>query len=230
MKSTMDIYLFMGAPGSGKGSLAQLCVQELGWKQLSTGNLCRKHISEGTKIGKEIDFFIKSGKLVPDELVTAMVVEWLDQEANDTTPIILDGFPRTRVQAEALDKELGKSERWNLKIINLVIDDEAVVKRLSHRFICKNKECQAIYSLDPDCILLGDNGIVCEVCQEKLCRRKDDKPEAIRERLAIYHKHEDSLLQYYRDKGYRIVDLEAQQPLPETFEDFKRIAGSDTAS
>jgi len=226
MKSAKGIYLLMGPPGCGKGSLAQLCVQQLGWKQLSTGNLCRKHISEQTEIGKEIDFAIKSGKLVSDELVTAMVAEWLDKDAQDAPAVILDGYPRTRAQAQALDNLLSsKPGEWNLQVITFNVSDDTVVDRLSRRYICMDKKCQAVYSLEIADPLLGHEAAKCEICSSQLERRKDDEPAAIRDRLAIYHKHEDVLLQFYKDKGLKIKELNAEQPMLDVFRDFKQLIG-----
>ena len=89
------IVLFVGPPGSGKGTLSQKCVQELGWKQISTGDLCRAHIANETEIGKKIDFAIKSGKLVDDGLISQMVFEWFSEQKNGPHTVILDGYPRT---------------------------------------------------------------------------------------------------------------------------------------
>ena len=102
MTSNQQLVIFIGPPGAGKGSISQLCVQAFGWKQLSTGYLCRKHINEQTEIGKEIDFSIKSGKLVSDRLIVTLVEQWLADPSQHESPIILDGFPRNIAQAEAL--------------------------------------------------------------------------------------------------------------------------------
>jgi len=227
MNTPPNCYIFIGPPGSGKGSLAQMCIDKFGWRQLSTGNLCRQHISEGTKIGEEIDFLIKSGRLVPDSLVSSMVADWLEKQVGDPTTMILDGFPRTKEQAEYLDSVLDRVKVWKLKIVNLKIDDALVVDRLANRFICQNEECQAIYSLDPSCMELDGNDFVCEVCNESLYRRKDDKPEAIRKRLEVYHRHEEDLLRFYRDGGHSIITLDVEMPLLEVYKNFKNLAGID---
>lgn len=229
MTEVKDCYLFIGPPGSGKGSLAQLCIEMLGWRQLSTGNLCRKHISDGTKIGKEIDFLIKSGKLIPDELMSSMVIEWLEQQLNNMTTIILDGYPRTRRQAKALNVVLDRLKRWHLRVIKLLIDDDLALNRLAHRFVCKNKTCQAVYSLDPACDVLEGEDRTCHVCKGPLQRRKDDRPDAIRKRIDIYHKHERDLIKFYQNEGQSVVELDVARPLPEVFKSFKCIAGIDTA-
>jgi len=221
-----DIYLLIGSPGCGKGALAQQCVQKLGWKHLSTGNICRRHISEQTEIGKEIDFAIKSGKLISDELVTAMVAEWFDKDTQDVPAVILDGFPRTRAQAQALDNLLsGRSGEWNLHVLKFNVTDDTVVDRLSRRYICMDKECQVVCSLDVIDPLSGCKAAKCKICSSLLERRKDDEPEAVRDRLAIYHKHEDVLLQFYRDRGQAIKELNAEQPMLGVFRDFRQLIG-----
>src|SRR5438105_2140053 len=103
-----NIFIFLGPPGSGKGSVSRLCIKDLGWVQLSTGNLCRKHIAKQTEIGKEIDFAIKSGKLVSDDLITNMVLEWFQKDFDDSHTVILDGYPRTIMQAQAFTKLFDK--------------------------------------------------------------------------------------------------------------------------
>lgn len=225
MNGSKNIYLFMGAPGSGKGSLAHQCVQGLGWKQLSTGNLCRMHVNGQTKIGKQIDFAIKSGKLISDELITTIVVEWLKQVSRDSTAVILDGYPRTLVQAKSLDDVLkNQLKDWKLQIIKLTVADDIIVDRLSRRVVCQNQECQAVYSLnensDP-----AEQLMSCNICENILVRRNDDEPKAIRERLIIYHKHEDSLLEFYRKRGQVIRELNVEKPLPDVFRDFKHLIG-----
>jgi adenylate kinase len=228
MTSQREIYLFIGAPGSGKGSLAQKCAQELGWRKFSTGDECRKHVNEQTEIGKEIDFAIKSGKLITDELVIAMAAEWLNQNNQDVSAVILDGYPRTIIQAQALDKLL-QLGAWKLYVIKLVVGDETVVARLSNRYICQNKRCQAIYSLDTSRPLSSKNEMTCKICGAPLERRKDDEPETVRERLSIYHKHEDELLQFYCSRGQIIKELKVERPLPDVFRDFQQLIGFNGA-
>ena len=109
MNPKKSVFIFIGPPGSGKGTLSHLCVSSLRWVQLSTGNLCRKHIAEQTEIGKQIDFALKSGKLVSDSLINAMVHDWFSMTIQEADNIILDGYPRTVAQAEALHEYLQKN-------------------------------------------------------------------------------------------------------------------------
>jgi len=222
------IVIFMGPPGSGKGSVARLCVEKLGFKQLSTGNLCRKQIQEQTEIGKRIDFFIKSGKLVPDGIIIEMVGQWLVERFESNENVILDGYPRTVAQAEALDSLLQENFSGIVPaIFELVVPDSVVVDRLCQRYICQDSSCQAAYSMIEGSSLRPKRDMVCDLCSAPLKRRSDDTREAIEQRLKIHHEHEKNLLQFYKDRGQKIFALDAEKPLNEVFEDFKRLIGID---
>jgi adenylate kinase len=203
-----------------------MCVEQFGWKQISTGNLCRKHIQEQTEIGKEIDFAIKSGKLISDTLVTQMVADWL-REQNGNETLILDGYPRTVAQAEMLEG-LIKSKFPSLKItiVRLVISNEEVVARLGTRMICENKACQAVYSSRAASLQAQDNG-TCDRCGYPIVQREDDTPQAIIERLKTYYKHEQPLLDLYKSMGYSLPKLDVNRPINMVFEDLKSMVGFD---
>lgn len=228
MSKRTDLVILLGPPGAGKGSLAGVCIKELGWKQLSTGNLCRKHIAEQTEIGKQIDFAIKSGKLVSDSLVTGAVEEWLETNVGNVEAVILDGFPRTVAQAKSLDELLKKKEdSLRLRVFRLAVSDDTVIARLCNRYICANVECQAVYSLGEGSKLLPKVEMICDQCGQSLVRRKDDNEESVKERLKIYHKHEQDLLNFYTDMQYHIAELNVERPLHDLFEDFKKIMLND---
>lgn len=223
MSAHKNIYVFIGPPGSGKGSLAQIGVQHYGWVQLSTGNLCRKHVAEKTEIGKQIDLILKSGKLIPDEMVTSMVDQWLSEQKADCS-IILDGYPRTLEQAKLLDGLLQKKySNASLVVVVFDIDDETVIERMSARLICTNKKCQSVYSELPDSPFKPRMSMTCDHCQSPLERRSDDDPAVIKKRLVAYHEHD--LLPYFSLSGARIIHLNAAQPIENTFNDFKRQLG-----
>lgn len=227
MKSSKQVFIFIGPPGAGKGSLSQLCVSRLGWAQLSTGDLCRQHIAEQTEIGKQIDFIIKSGTLIPDSLMIDMVEAWLLDKFKNIDVLILDGFPRTVVQAEALDALLCKKifSHVALHVVQLVIEDGEVMHRLLGRLVCPNKGCGAVYSKEIGELQPQREGF-CDRCpQTRLIVRSDDTAESIKHRLEVYHKHANALLDYYRHHDHKNVKtLDAHKPLPEVFLDFERMA------
>ena len=221
MNQTAKLFIFIGPPGAGKGSLSNLCVKRFGWIQISTGNLCRKHSAEQTKIGKEIDLIIKSGKLINDKLITDMVSEWFAENADGATGIILDGYPRTIVQAQVFDSMLRTMfPTMHKRIVLFSISDDTVVDRLCCRFVCQNKDCQAVYSTSPNSDLVSKNGAICDQCGGKLIRREDDAEVSVRKRLEIYHKHEQELIDFYRNNGDDIITLDAEKSLKEVFENF----------
>ena len=227
MSERRDIFLFIGPPGAGKGSLSDICTQKLGWEHLSTGNLCRKNIAEQTKIGQEIDFAIKSGKLVSDKLVTSMVADWFLQQVENSQAVVLDGYPRTAGQAEAFD-ELMRTPRFTflkLHVVRLRVSDSCVVSRLCNRYICQNKECQHVYSLAENSPCAPKKGMICDYCSQKLGRRADDTQQAVQERLHVYYKHEKALLDFYMDRGYDIMEVYVEKPLNEIFEQFVQMVG-----
>lgn len=220
------VILLIGPPGSGKGTLSQKCVQKLGWKQVSTGDLCRKHIAKQTEIGKSIDFAIKSGKLVSDGLISQMVFEWFRDGEDSSDVVILDGYPRTVNQAKDFNEladQLGDSAQ--VVVAKFIIDDKVVVDRLVNRYICKNKSCQRVYSLNAASTLVPQNDMMCDSCGSELIKRKDDNADAIRERLKVYHLHEDDLLSHYENAGYEIREFKSDLPIDQLFAEFKEEMG-----
>ena len=223
MNSKRKIVIFIGPPGAGKGSLSNLCVEQLKWVQLSTGNLCRKHIAEKTSIGLQIDTAIKAGELVSDQLIVAMVDSWLLDQQSHT---ILDGYPRTVSQAQALKNLVSsKLPSTDLAIVKLAISNEKIVARLSARMICSDKECQAVYSTIRGSLLEPHNVTECNKCTGALMRRSDDEPTAIQERLKTYYKHEKDLLDYYMNAGLSVKNLQVEKPLKDVFNELKQILG-----
>jgi len=221
-----DVFIFMGPPGAGKGSLSSLCVSHFGWLQISTGNLCRKHIAEQTKIGKEIDLILKSGKLINDDLVTSMVFEWFNENADKSSGVIFDGYPRTVAQAQAFDAMLkAKFPTVRVRVVLFDLTDDIVVNRLCSRYVCQNKDCQAVYSLSSDSDLVSSERAVCGLCSGILGRRDDDSEIAVRKRLDIYHRHEQQLIAFYRDNNSEIVELDASKQLSQVFGEFVQVVG-----
>lgn len=225
-----DIYLFIGPPGAGKGSLSSLCVNHLGWTQCSTGNLCRQQIAKSSPLGQQIAFVIKSGKLISDSLIIDMVDEWLTEQQKQYRPVILDGFPRTKGQAEAFDDLLQKPSLslCRLVVVRIMLSDDVVVQRLTKRIVCENRECQAVYAQHDPLLSPKEEGI-CDKCSCSLIRRTDDDESTVIERLQTYHQHARELVEYYRVRKTPIVELKADEPLELVFNAFKNLIGLTNA-
>lgn len=219
------VVLFMGAPGSGKGTLSARCEHDLGWCQLSTGNLLRQHIIAHTEIGKQIDFILKSGKLVSDELVNSMVEEWLfEVKDSGCKGIILDGYPRTIAQAGALCTFLARNlPNFSLKVVRLRVHEQTAIDRMLKRLVCNNKDCQAIYSTAKSLPMSSSQMMKCGKCGSTIGRRKDDYESSIQERLVTHAKHENALLDFYKHHGVSIIECNAEQPVDSLFDEFKTL-------
>ena len=190
--------IMLGAQGTGKGTVAGFISQEMGWPQISTGDIFRKNISEKTELGVIADSYISKGNLVPDEITVPMVKAILSEE-DAQNGAILDGFPRTIAQAEELDKILAEVGKKVDLVINLTTPREEIIERMITRRVCTNQECKATYNtkLHPPKV----EGI-CDKCGATLKQRDDDKdPEAINRRLEIYEEKTSPLVEFYKQKG-----------------------------
>ena len=218
MSNTKKIILFLGAPGSGKGALSRLCIETFDWKQLSMGNLCRKHVSEGTELGKQIDFALKSGTLVPDEVIIEFGTQWIEQEIQSEDVLLLDGFPRTVVQASGFLKFFSeKYPQVRLVIIELRVPDHEIIERLSSRIVCSNNDCQAVFSTRIEKLKPKKMGI-CDVCMSSLVQRNDDSPDVVSARLVTYHQHCEKLTSFYKNAGYVVHVIDGNRERTEVFE------------
>lgn len=219
-----DLFIFIGPPGAGKGSLSRLCVQNLGFTQLSTGFLCRKHIAEKTTIGNKIDFLIKSGKLIPDSMIIDMVQQWLLEHMDSVQGIILDGFPRTKFQAIALHTLIQERlPNFYVKVVQLAISQDAVTQRLLNRYICNNKDCQAVYSLLSGSRLAPKAASICDRCSSPLAKRDDDTADVVQKRLQEYKNQEQELLEFYSTHDVAVNHVNVEQSLESVFEEFKHL-------
>jgi len=190
--------IMLGAQGTGKGTLAGLLVERLGIPQISTGDIFRKNIKEQTELGIEANKYISKGMLVPDEITVPMVENRLSQE-DAKNGAILDGFPRTKAQAEKLDEILTQSGKKIDLVINLITPREEIITRIINRRVCSNQECKATYNLKMHPPVKEG---VCDKCGAELVQRQDDSNEqSIKNRLDIYDRETSPLVEYYTNKG-----------------------------
>jgi adenylate kinase len=194
----MDIVL-LGPPGAGKGTQAQRLSQQLGVPQVATGDVLRAAVRDGTPRGREAKAYMDRGDLVPDEVILAIMKEALSHE-DARNGSILDGVVRTLPQAEGLSRVLRELGRRVDAVLFFEVADTELVKRLGGRTVCE--KCQTPYTG-------REAGEKCEKCGGTLVRRKDDEPEAIRNRLAVYQKQTAPVLDWYRRDGTRVVTIDA---------------------
>ena len=187
--------IMLGPPGCGKGTQAQRLIEKYGIPQISTGDLLRAAVKNGTDLGKEAKKFMDAGKLVPDEVVVGMVKERLTQP-DAQNGFILDGFPRTVPQAEALDKMLASVGRAITKVVSIEVPDQEVVVRLSGRRTCKN--CGAMYHVK---FSPSKKEGVCDKCGGETYQRSDDNAETIKSRLKVFHEQTAPVKSHYAAKG-----------------------------
>lgn len=211
----MNIIL-LGAPGVGKGTQAHLIMEEYQIPQISTGDILRAEIKKQTNLGKEVQALMAKGELVPDDTMLEIIKCRLN-EPDTSNGFILDGFPRTIQQAEALDELLAELSKTGFKVINIQVAEGEIVKRLSSRRVCVN--CGKTYSLllDPP----PGNGR-CRICRGEIIQRKDDEEETVRKRLGVYQEKTAPLISYYQNKG-NLYELNGMQPVNDVFKDIKQI-------
>lgn len=191
------VVIMLGAPGTGKGTVASILKDELQIPQVSTGDIFRKNIKEGTELGKLAESYISKGNLVPDEVTNGIVESRLD-DSDVQNGIILDGYPRTVNQAEELDKMLEKRGRKVDLVINLTTPEEEIIERIVNRRVCSNHDCKTIYNLvlHPP-VKKG----ICDKCGHEIIQRKDDTIETVKSRLDSYFKQTSPLVDYYEKTG-----------------------------
>ncbi len=183
--------IFLGAPGAGKGTQAELVSEKLGIPAISTGAIIRESLKTGTEMGLKAKKFIEAGQLVPDDVVIGIIKERLEK-SDCENGFILDGVPRTVPQAEALDKMGVKID----KVVSIEVSDEKIVERMSGRRVCQ--DCGATYHT---VYKPSSKGEVCDKCGHELTMRSDDAPEVVRSRLEVYHSTTEPLKEYYSKKG-----------------------------
>ncbi|OQX37907.1 MAG: adenylate kinase, partial [Candidatus Sedimenticola endophacoides] len=194
--------ILLGAPGAGKGTVAKMLTALDGSVQISTGDILRGAVKEGTELGKQAEAFMKAGDLVPDDLIMGIMEERLQQD-DCASGFLLDGFPRTIPQAQALQALL---EKIGVKLdaaVNLDVPREVILDRLTTRRTCSNSDCQEIYNVKSKPTQVEG---VCDKCDSPVIQRDDETEEAISKRLDTYNEKTAPLASFYRDAGL-ILDV-----------------------
>lgn len=212
----MNLILF-GAPGAGKGTQSSQLVEKKGYVQISTGDLFRAAIKNQTDLGKKAQTYMDKGGLVPDDIVVGMVEEALKSLSGKA--FILDGFPRTLAQANALDGMLQKNRMTVDKVVSLEVPRQELLERLTGRRVCKN--CGTVYHATSKPPKVEG---VCDQCGGPVVQRNDDKAEVIGNRLTTYDQSTAPLKDYYRGQG-KFVELNGNQATEAVFKDLSRFLG-----
>ena len=210
--------IMLGAPGAGKGTQAKKIAEKYTIPHISTGDIFRANIKNGTELGKKAKTFMDQGLLIPDELVVDLVVDRVNQE-DCKNGYVLDGFPRTIPQAEALDRALAAMGQKIDYAINVDVPDENIINRMGGRRACVG--CGATYhvvNMPPK-----KEGI-CDHCGEKLVLREDDKPETVKKRLQVYHDQTKPLIEYYDKKG-SLLTVDGTLDINVVFEKITEVLG-----
>ena len=205
--------IMLGAPGAGKGTQAKMIADKYGVPHISTGDIFRANIKNGTELGKEAKGYMDKGLLVPDELTVRLL---LDRVAQDdcSNGYVLDGFPRTIPQAEVLDSELTKLGDSVDYAVDVDVPDENIIKRLSGRRVCK--ACGATYHVD------NHKEATCDTCGGELIQRSDDAPETVANRLRVYHDQTSPLIDFYQAKGV-LKSVDGTRGIDDVFADICAI-------
>ncbi|MDD6343998.1 MAG: adenylate kinase [Coprococcus catus] len=210
--------IMLGAPGAGKGTQAKMIAEKCGIPHISTGDIFRANIKNGTELGAKAKEYMDKGLLVPDELVCDLVVDRI-QQADCEKGYILDGFPRTIPQAEVLENALNAIEQKLDYAIDIDVPDENIINRMSGRRACVG--CGATYH-----VLFNPTKVEgkCDVCGESLILRDDDKPETVKKRLDVYHTQTQPLIDFYTERKV-LVEVDGTQSMDKVFDDIMKILG-----
>ena len=210
--------IMLGAPGAGKGTQAKKITSRYSIPHISTGDIFRANIKNGTELGKKAKTYMDQGLLVPDDLVVDLVVDRVNQD-DCANGYVLDGFPRTIPQAEALDAALTEMGQSIDYAINVEVPDENIVRRMSGRRACVN--CGATYHI---VYAPTKKENVCDACEGELILRDDDKPETVQKRLNVYHEQTQPLIDYYTEQD-KLVEVDGTIDIEKVFDAIVKILG-----
>ncbi len=210
--------VMLGAPGAGKGTQAQMIAEKYGLPHVSTGDIFRANIKNGTELGKEAKTYMDKGLLVPDELTVKILMDRVAKE-DCKNGYVLDGFPRNIPQAEVLDKALTELGDKIDYAIDVEVPDENIIKRMSGRRACTS--CGATYHVE---YVPPKKEGICDNCGEPLVLRDDDKEETVKNRLNVYHEQTQPLIEYYTKKNV-LKTVDGTRDMQKVFEDITKILG-----
>ena len=210
--------IMLGAPGAGKGTQAKKIAAQYSIPHISTGDIFRANIKNNTELGQKAKTYMDKGELVPDSLVVDLIMDRF-KEADCANGYVLDGFPRTIPQAEALDNALKANGEKVDFAINVEVPDENIINRMSGRRACVG--CGATYHIKYNPRKVEG---VCDACGEKLILRDDDKPETVKNRLSVYHEQTQPLIDYYNKAGV-LAEVDGTKDMEDVFKDIVNILG-----
>ena len=210
--------IMLGAPGAGKGTQAKKIADKYQIPHISTGDIFRANIKEGTELGKKAKSYMDQGQLVPDELTLELIMDRF-QNPDCKNGYVLDGFPRTIPQAEALTEALAKKGETIDYAINVEVPDENIINRMSGRRACLG--CGATYHITFNPPVKEG---ICDTCGQELVLRDDDKPETVKKRLDVYHQQTQPLIDYYKNAEV-LAEVDGTQPMDAVFDDIMKILG-----
>ncbi len=208
----------MGPPGSGKGTQATKLAERLGVHAVSSGELFRDNQIRGTELGNLARSYMEQGVYVPDDVTISMILEWID-DATNAAGFVLDGFPRTQAQAQALDEAL--THRGGIdRVVFIAVSDSELVRRLSGRIICS--QCQRPFNLESSPPRVEG---VCDDCGGEIYQRDDDKAEVVATRIQTYNEQTSPIVEYYRERGI-LAEIDGEQTVDEVGIDLTAAVGS----
>lgn len=211
--------IMLGAPGAGKGTQAKKIAAKYGIPHISTGDIFRANIKNGTELGLKAKSYMDAGGLVPDEITIGMLLDRIHQ-ADCENGYVLDGFPRTIPQAESLTEALKKNGESIDFAVNVDVPDENIISRMSGRRACLN--CGATYHIVYNA---PKKEGVCDACGQELVLREDDKPKTVKKRLGVYHDQTQPLIDYYKKEGV-LAEVDGTKDMEEVFQNIAAILGA----
>ncbi len=211
--------ILLGAPGAGKGTQGALLEERLGMGRIATGDLLRAAVRQGTPLGQKAKTFMDAGELVPDEVILGLVGEAAASGNN-----VFDGFPRTTVQAEALDRLLEAQDQKIDAVVVVDVPDDLLIRRIAGRRTCP--KCGAVYNVY---VQPPRTEGVCDKCGSALTQRADDNEETVQRRLAVYREQTEPLIEYYRRQGAPLHTIDGTQGVDDVFDSLRAALGTGTA-